>query len=370
MKKWIKHWELWREGILMITFILIIYKLIANIYPIWLEIQSFFGVIRPFVMGLIIAYLLNGPCNKIEAKLGGNHKKSARGLSVLIVYLLMLSVITLIVSYIIPIIVLNIYEFVEQVPQYTTYFIENLDQELSLVVWGIDMIHQGLLELMTTETFFAQLGIGLTSIGEYALVMTTGILHFFLSIIVSIYFLIYKHKLLVVSERLAIIVIKKRQLQTVKNYLHQFNDIFYKFIAFQALDSCIISIISITVLSLLGVNYAFTLGVLLGVCNMIPYFGSIFASILTVAITIFTGGAPLALITGVFLLFLQQIDGSVIGPRLMGDALNLNPILIIFSITIGGAYFGILGMFLSVPIAAIAKILISHGITIHEQRLR
>lgn len=90
---------------------------------------------------------------------------------------------------------------------------------------------------------------------------------------------------------------------------------------------------------------------------MIPYFGSIFASVLTAIITFFTGGLSLAITTIIVLLILQQIDGNIIGPRIMGGALNMNPILIIVSITIGGAYFGILGMFLAVPVAAILKIM-------------
>lgn len=116
--------------------------------------------------------------------------------------------------------------------------------------------------------------------------------------------------------------------------------------------------LSTIILSLLGVKFAVTLGILLGICNMIPYFGSIFASIVTMIITFFTGGLSLAIATIISLLILQQIDGNIIGPRIMGGALNLNPILIILSITVGGAYFGVLGMFLSVPVAAILKILV------------
>ena len=97
-------------------------------------------------------------------------------------------------------------------------------------------------------------------------------------------------------------------------------------------------------------KFAVTLGILLGICNMIPYFGSIFASIVAGVITLFTGGVTQAITVLLVLLILQQIDGNIIGPRIMGDALNVNPILIIVSITIGGAYFGVLGMFLAVPV--------------------
>ena len=120
-----------------------------------------------------------------------------------------------------------------------------------------------------------------------------------------------------------------------------------------------IGVSSTILLSILNVKFAVTLGILLGICNMIPYFGSIFASIVAGVITLFTGGVTQAITVLLVLLILQQIDGNIIGPRIMGDALNVNPILIIVSITIGGAYFGVLGMFLAVPVAAIIKIIVS-----------
>ena len=122
-----------------------------------------------------------------------------------------------------------------------------------------------------------------------------------------------------------------KQTQT---WLNTTNKIFYKFISRQFLDACIIGVSSTILLSILNVKFAVTLGILLGICNMIPYFGSIFASIVGV-ITLFTGGVTQAITVLLVLLILQQIDGNIIGPRIMGDALNVNPILIIVSITIG-----------------------------------
>jgi len=356
MKNWVKNWELWREGLLAVIVVLIIYKIIDNLYPLWQEVQNFLKVVRPFTGGFIIAYFLNVPCNKLEAKLGGS--KGARGLSVLIIYLLVLSLIGVTISYVLPIIVFNIMEFMNYIPAYLTYMIENVGEN-SLLVYIVDAVTNALTNLVSLQEIFDQVGYGLNSIGEYAIMISTGVIHLFLSIVISIYFLLYKNKILIVMDQLARFFVKERHLQTIKSYLQQSNEVFYKFITCQFLDACIIAVISVVVLSLFKVDYAFTLGVLLGVCNMIPYFGSIFASTITVIITMFTGGSTLALIIGIFLLILQQIDGSIIGPRLMGDALDLNPILIILAITMGGAYFGVIGMFLSVPLAAIVKIIMN-----------
>jgi predicted PurR-regulated permease PerM len=108
----------------------------------------------------------------------------------------------------------------------------------------------------------------------------------------------------------------------------------------------------------MGVKYAPLLGFIIGLFNVIPYFGAIVAVIIAIVITIFTGGIGQALWLGIIITVLQQIDANIINPRILGTSLNLSPILVIFSVTIGGAYFGVLGMFLGVPVTAFLKIII------------
>lgn len=219
------------------------------------------------------------------------------------------------------------------------------------------------------QDILTHIATGIGSISGYAIGMTSRVINLFLSIIISIYTLLYKDLLIATIDRIAKLFIKKRSLEIIKSYLNQTNEIFYKFISTQFLDAFILGVLATIILALIGVKYAVTLGILLGICNMIPYFGAMFASILTVFITFLTGGATLAIITGISLLILQQIDGNIIGPRLMGGALNMNPILIILSITIGGAYFGVIGMFLSIPIAAMLKIIFNNFIEMREKKI-
>ena len=370
IKRWMKNWEFWREGILASTLILLIYKIIENAYPIWQEINLFFEIIRPFIIGFVIAYLLNAPCNIIEKRLSRKRGKGARGFSVLIVYLSVIVFLTVIISYILPIIAVNILEFVNYIPLYLSYFVDNIGEHSWVIAFLVDVISEVVMNLNVMQEVLNHIGSGLNSIGEYARVMTTGIFHFFLSLIISVYVLLYKDQILELLNRMATLFIKEKPLNSIKRFLNKSSAIFYKFVACQFIDACIVGIISIITLTLLNVEYAVTLGVIIGICNMIPYFGSIFASVITVVITVFTGGFNLAVIVGVFLLIMQQVDGNIIGPRLMRDALDINPILIIFAITVGGAYFGVMGMFLSVPVAAITKIIINHGIDLQERKIK
>ena len=111
-------------------------------------------------------------------------------------------------------------------------------------------------------------------------------------------------------------------------------------------------------MSIMKIRYGVVLGLMVGIFNLIPYFGAIFGVSLAVIITIFTGGFAKALWLAIISIIVQQIDANVINPRILGNSLSLSPILVIFGVTLGGAYFGILGMFLGVPVIALLKIIV------------
>ena len=110
---------------------------------------------------------------------------------------------------------------------------------------------------------------------------------------------------------------------------------------------------------ILGVKYWVLLGFMIGLFNIIPYFGAIIAVVIATIITIFTGGFTKAIWMVIVVVILQQIDANIINPKIVGNALKLSPILVIFSVTVFGAYFGVLGMFLAVPCIAVIKILVN-----------
>ena len=112
-------------------------------------------------------------------------------------------------------------------------------------------------------------------------------------------------------------------------------------------------------MSLLGVKYAVLLGFFIGLLNLIPYFGAIFAVAISAIITLVTGGLAQAIWMLVIVIILQQIDANIINPKIIGNSLEISPLIVIFAVTIGGAYFGVLGMFLAVPVAAVLKIVIN-----------
>ena len=144
----------------------------------------------------------------------------------------------------------------------------------------------------------------------------------------------------------------------VAKYFNKSNEVFFSFIGGQVLDAFVIGVLTSIAMSIIGVRYSVLLGFMIGLFNLIPYFGAIIAVIIAIIVTIFTGGLGQAILMAVIVIILQQIDANIINPKIIGNSLSISPLLVIFAVTIGGAYFGVLGMFLAVPIFTVIKLLI------------
>ena len=119
---------------------------------------------------------------------------------------------------------------------------------------------------------------------------------------------------------------------------------------------------------ILNVKYAILLGFMIGLFNLIPFFGSIVAIAIAIIVTILTGGLGKAVAMAIIVIILQQIDANIINPKIVGDSLKISQIVVIFAVTVGGAYFKILGMFLAVPIVTVIKMFIEDYIEEKEAR--
>lgn len=357
-------WNYWLTRFLFLMAVIIGFKLITNYQFVLNSLSNLLSTLSPFIIGFIFAYLLNGAQKRLErlfqkTKLSFIEKHS-RGISVLILYVIIFYLFFLALNYVIPLMIDNVIDLLGLLPQFYDYLVDviaRLESEGVFESLNLDDFLQSLTTDFSPENLLRQWTQALTSLGAITRSLSSFVFNGFLALIISIYALVFKDSILLFIDKLGKKTLPEKIYRNSKKWLQATNTIFYKFISSQFLDACIIGISATVILYLLNVPFALTLGILLGICNMIPYFGSIFASIVTTIITFFSAGFQLALTTLIALLILQQLDGNVIGPRIMSGALNLNPIIIIISITVGGAYFGVLGMFLAVPIAAILKII-------------
>jgi len=138
--------------------------------------------------------------------------------------------------------------------------------------------------------------------------------------------------------------------------MKEIHEVFSKYIVGKSLDSFIIAVLCFIGLSLMNIQYALLISFIVGITNMIPYFGPFIGMLPSALIALLASGQwEKGLGVLIFIIVLQQLDGWLIGPKILGDSVGLDPLVVIIAIIIGGATFGLLGMFVSVPIVAILR---------------
>lgn len=368
MKK-LKNETKWLYWFTLIVAIVVVYKVLDNFTDIGGWLNELMKVIKPFLMALLLAYLLYIPCRKIEGLYRKNKilRKKARGLSVATTYILAILIIVLLVKTLVPMLSKSILELAGNLPGYYESAIKYIEELPEDNILKNDIVQEAITKLQEIDiTKLLDLD-NLTMYIEKVIGIANGIFSTFVTIVVSIYILLERGEILKFIKRLNNSLFNEKNCRRINRYFEKGNEIFFKYISGQVLDAIVVGIIMSIALSIMNVRYALLLGFLIGLFNLIPYFGAIIAVIVTSLITIFTGGFMQAIWVAIILIVLQQIDANIINPKILKDALKISKILIIFSITIGGAYFGVLGMFLGVPVIAVIKMMIYDYIETNEK---
>ena len=362
VKKNLSKWMYW---FLLGVAIIVVYKVLDNFVAIGGAIKNFFNIITPFLSGLLLAYLLYIPASRIEKtfKRSKVFKKRARGISVLLTYIFAILLIILAVNVILPIITNSIVELVSNFQGYWNSAINRLNAlpedsflKSEVVTGAVKNVGEAIQGIDLMQFINAE---QITTYIKSVLGVATGIFDVFVTIVVSVYILLQRGQIGKFFEKIAIAMFDRKTTDKIEEYMDSSNNIFFKFISSQILDAIIVGILVTIAMSIIGVKYAVLLGFMIGLFNIIPYFGAIIAVAISVIITIITGGLSQALIMAIVVIIISQIDSNIINPKIIGNSLEISPLLVIFAVTVGGAYFGVLGMFLAVPVAAVLKILIN-----------
>ncbi len=368
-----KEWKKWLFWFSFVVASIVVYKTIDSVSVLFSWFSGFFDLIMPFFMAVILAYMLYIPSKKIETLYKSNKflKKRARGLSVLTTYFIVGLIIFITINFIIPTISTSITDLFNSLPNYYNSaidFFKNVPKDSIWAKLNMPELIKELQKINFSEEVLKWFKF--ENVGQYikGIVGVTGIIFdAFVTIVVSVYLLLERNDIKSFIKKLSDVMFDKETYKKIKRYYEKTNSIFYSFVSSQVIDAFIIGIICAIAMIIMKVKYGALLGFLIGLFNIIPYFGAIFAVTITIIITIFTGGFMQALWVALVIIVLQQIDANIINPRILGTSLNLSPILVIFAVTVGGAYFGVLGMFLGVPIAAFAKIIVLEFIENHKK---
>ncbi len=359
MKSRGKKWLYW---FLLGVAIIIVYKALDNFNDVMSVIGKFFEIVTPFLVGIFISYLFYMPCKKIEEALQKSKlkwiAKKSRGLGILIVYLIILLLLIILINFILPVVLESVVDLINNIQNYYEIAIENYNNLPEDNILKSDMVNDAIqnVQNLDIKQYFQ-----LEKILAYvmsAIDAVTGVFDVVVAIIVSVYILAERVEILNAIKKLAGALFKEKTYKNLDKYFNNSNEIFFKFIASQFLDAVIVGIMVTIAMSIMGVKFAPLLGFLIGLFNMIPYIGAIIAVAIATLITLITGGLSQAIWMLVVVIILQQIDANIINPKIIGQSLKISPLLVIFAITVGGAYFGIIGMFLAVPAVAVVRILV------------
>lgn len=351
MKKWFK----------LITFALIGYLIIENISTVGKGLSFFIDIISPFVIGACLAFILNIPMTFFETKFSKFKTKKGKKLnknfirliSLLLAVMVIVFIITLIVNLILPEII-NIFKLLidnfptysEKIKEFATNLTEDIP-EINEMIKGIDINNK---ELQEQAKNFAG-NILSTSVSVVGSVIGTFV-NCIVSIVFSIYILTGKEKLKIQAKKILNAYLKTETASNIINLGRTARNIFKNFITGQCLEATILGILSVIGMLILKVPYAVPIGVLIGVTALIPIVGA-FIGIIIGAILILSV-EPLKVLTFIiFILILQQIEGNLIYPKVVGSSVGLPGMWVLVSVAVGGDLFGIIGMLLGLPIASV-----------------
>lgn len=361
MKKWLdsNHFSLIASITLAGLLIVSIYFIILNIDVLFKLLSDLGSVLTPFMYGLIFAFLMGPIVTFVEQKalVSFKWKKSTKRIvSVVLTLLITIEIIVLFFSFIIPQLITSLSSISEKLPQYIIVVEDLLGDwliryrvENDWVNLVLDSSEDLLVNFLTTIQSYIPL------ILDYSWQFTKMVFNLLLGIAIAMYVLIDKERFSLQAKKVLYVLAGQKSGDYLVDLSRLSSNMVHRFILGKMLDSLIIGFICYIGMLILGLSYPVLLSVIIGVTNMIPVFGPFIGAIPGTLILILVDPFQ-ALWFVLFIIVLQQFDGNYLGPRILGDSMGLPSLWIMFAIIVGGGYFGVIGMFLGVPIFAVIYI--------------
>ncbi len=352
---------------------ILLYMMMSNVDEFSSKIDGMIVTLRPFIIGGVIAYLLNFMLRFYENllskwdKFDKQSKKFKRSIGLVLTYISAIIMVYLFLQFVLPQLVDSILGLANSIPQYVkdlSNFTNDLLSKIDLEPHFIELLMEQWNDLINTVITFVTNMVPV--IGNWVLALSSSLFSIFIGVIVSIYMLIDKEKLLALSRKIIIAFSPNERAKFILRIARISNDTFGKFLVGKIIDSLIIGVLTFCILSICKMPYTLLISVIIGITNIIPFFGPFFGAIPSVIIVLFVSPTKaLWLILIVFII--QQIDGNIIGPKILGDTIGISAFWILFSLLIFSKLLGFVGMIVGVPIFVVIYSLIKETV---ELRLK
>lgn len=328
------------------------FKIIEN-YPYFFSIlKKFWSLMLPVVYGLVFGYILNPLVKLIKRRF-----KVKEGIAILSTYLLVLALLILASIYLIPIMIDSAVDITTKMPIYIQETQDWLDiilnnesvKEIINTTGTIDNVNHIITQFGTMAVTLLEGSI------SYIFTISSQIVKLFLGLLISIYVLVDKDRLIKESKKVTFLILKEKKGKKLIEGVRIYHNMIGAYIGIKAIDSAIIAAMALVLLTIVKSEYAFLLAVIVGITNMIPYFGPFIGEIVGFLFNVFVSPTK-GVIVFLVLLALQLFDGWYLDPKLIGDKVGVRPLFIIIAVLIGGGFYGAFGMLLASPTAATIKV--------------
>ena len=358
------------SGVLIVLFI----QLISHIPTYAWAFEKLWIALTPFIFGIVFAFLMLPLRNLFETKLLAKVKLSSRGkrrISVTSCVILAILLLSLFFWILIPQLLSSVTSFGESFGGYIQHvqdYLKMLEQSewAPFAKYLSDLVNR--FGSYVTQWLTGSQG-GLAQIVNFTFSIGKGIVNVIVGFIISIFILADSEMFTKQLKELNFSLLPEQAAESLVYILRLTRDMFNRFVFGKALDSVIIGVLAYIVLRIMNMPYHVLIAVIIGLTNMIPFFGPFIGAVPCFVILIMISPVK-ALELGVFILVLQQVDGNLIGPYILGDSMGLPTLWIMFAILVGGSLFGIIGMFVSVPLFSVAYILMGDWVHSRLRRRR
>ncbi|MBR5306943.1 MAG: AI-2E family transporter, partial [Oscillospiraceae bacterium] len=337
-----------------------LYLAISNFTVVRSVLSNLYSIISPFVVAFVLAFLLHTPVDWFERTVFSK-RKAKRALSILSAYVVFSLFIAALIVAAAPQVADSVVSVGNNIPKYIQSVTAVLNKLTNQYNWDSAFISS------VTETMnnaFKNLSSFVLSLVPQLLNFSVSIggfaIDLFMSVIASIYMLATKERLIFQMKKILYSFFKEKKADRIIEIGGITNEMFTKFINGKMVDSLIIGILCFIGMLFIYSPYAILIAIIVGVTNMIPFFGPFIGAVPSILILLMV--SPLdSLIFAAFVLALQQFDGNILGPKILGDSTGLAPIWVLVSITIGGGLMGFAGMIIGVPTFAVFYSLLSEN---------
>lgn len=387
--RWDKKYLYWGvTAFLVVAAAILFYMAISYLGVVASGVSALTHILSPFVWGLVFTYLLAPLMRTLEKrcfiplgqKLHGKNPQRAqhfgRVLAVLVSIIVLIAVLTALVYMILP----QLYSSIETIVTNSPTYLENLgtwfDQTLKdfpAVAEFVDERLEAVSTNLSNDLFgwlqtnvLPQLGSFVTNVTSGVYTVVRGVYNLVIGIIVSVYLLNGLERYGAAFKRLLYSLLNVENAEKLLDGIRFTDRTFMGFINGKLLDSAIIGLICYIVCAILDMPYALLVSVIVGVTNIIPFFGPLIGAIPSAFIILMVNPGK-CLIFIIFVIVLQQVDGNFIGPRILGSSVGISGFWVMFSILLGAGLFGFWGMLLGVPVFVVVYTVINGAL---ERRLR